>query len=278
MADGFELSDLIDMHVHTGPDIQPRFQDDIDAARSARDAEMKAILLKSHITLTADRAVLAEKQVPGIRVFGSLVLNSTVGGINPQAVEVALKMGAKEIWFPTFDAANHHGPEGRGRGYSILTEMGKLHNDVFRIIELIASSEAILGTGHISVNETLHLVEACRDIGLRKILVTHPEAAVIRMPVDVQKEIRGEDLYFERCFVDTTYVEGHATNMEELAYVIGEVGEESTVLTTDFGLKTLGSPVEAMREYLSGLLDQGLSEVDVRLMAGGNPSKLLGLS
>ena len=55
------LTGLIDMHIHTAPDVVPRLFDDCEATRAAAAAGLRAILIKSHVTLTADRAQLAEK-------------------------------------------------------------------------------------------------------------------------------------------------------------------------------------------------------------------------
>src|SRR5688500_3275177 len=99
-----DLTGAIDLHLHTAPDVVPRKLDDVEAARQAAARGMRAILLKSHATLTAGRAELVERLVPDIRVFGGLALNDAVGGLNPAAVEAALKLGAVEIWMPTLSA------------------------------------------------------------------------------------------------------------------------------------------------------------------------------
>ena len=147
---------------------------------------MRAILIKSHWTLTADRAAIAEKVVGGIRVFGGLALNTTVGWLNPRAVEVALQMGAAQIWMPTLDLA---GPGGYRRpGPIILHKDGTVRPEVFEILDLIRDADAILGSGHLAVSETIKLVLLARERGVRKILVTHPEAHFIEMPIAVQQE------------------------------------------------------------------------------------------
>ncbi len=43
------------------------------------------------MVITADRAEIASDQA-GFPVFGGIALNLPVGGLNPEAVEVALKM------------------------------------------------------------------------------------------------------------------------------------------------------------------------------------------
>src|SRR4029434_8272190 len=78
---------VIDLHVHSFPDVFGRNMDDVDVAQIAKSRGMRGIVLKNHISETASRAALAMKAVPGIEVFGGIVLNRAVGGINPDAVE-----------------------------------------------------------------------------------------------------------------------------------------------------------------------------------------------
>ena len=101
------LRDAVDLHVHTAGDVFPRLLDDVEAATMARDRGMRAIVLKGHVTGTADRAAVCSRQVPGISVFGALVLNGPVGGINPEAVDTAIRMGERVTWGPTMWSRNH---------------------------------------------------------------------------------------------------------------------------------------------------------------------------
>src|SRR5580704_19310849 len=95
------LEDAIDLHVHSAPDVDARRFNDLELAREAERAGMAAILIKSHQNSTVERAWLVSKVITGIQVFGGLVLNETVGGLNVAAVKLALAMGAKEIWMPS---------------------------------------------------------------------------------------------------------------------------------------------------------------------------------
>src|SRR5207237_844482 len=101
---------LIDFHVHCAPDVFGRSIDDDEEVTLARDGSLEALVLKNHVALTADRAWLVRKHVPGVKVFGGIVLNSAVGGINPEAVQWMWRMQGgfgRVVWFPTF-AADHH--------------------------------------------------------------------------------------------------------------------------------------------------------------------------
>lgn len=276
-APEFDLSGLIDMHIHSGPDSRPRYCDDVQAAREAKAAGLQAILIKSHITLTADRATIAESVVGDIRVFGGLVLNYAVGGLNPAAVEAALQMGAKEIWMPTKDAANERRRAGKTGGISIFSQTNKILDEVQEILDMTHQANAIFATGHLSVEEILALVNLARERGIRKFLVTHPDSPLIQMPIETQIGISGEGIFFERCYVDTTAAMNHATTVGEIADVIRKVGVDSTVVTTDFGLATLPPPVDGMREYLSGLARKGISSDEISTMTKEIPSYLLDL-
>ncbi|MBN1583493.1 MAG: histidinol phosphatase, partial [Anaerolineae bacterium] len=143
---GDELTGLIDVHIHTAPDVVPRRVDDLEAARDARDAGMRAIVIKSHVTCTADRAAIAEKAVGGIRVFGGLALNKAVGSLNPAAVDAALGLGAKIIWMPTHDAAHSCQVKGQAGGITLLDSEGDLRPEAGPILELIRDSNAVLST------------------------------------------------------------------------------------------------------------------------------------
>ena len=101
---------LIDFHTHAAPDVFGRAVDDDELAALAAARQMEAVVFKNHVALTADRAWLARKHVPGIKVFGGIILNGAVGGINTQAVEWMWRMQGghgRVVWFPTFDADNH---------------------------------------------------------------------------------------------------------------------------------------------------------------------------
>ena len=202
-----DLTGAIDMHIHAAPDVVPRKLDDLETARQAAARGMRAIVLKSHATLTADRAALVERVVPGVRVFGGLALNHAVGGLNPAAVETALRLGAAEIWMPTLSAAGD--PRRRaGPGLSVLNDHG-LKPEVHEILRLMAGGSAILGTGHLSPAEIMQLVPAAHAAGVRKILITHPEHPPVELPAPEQEELRDRyGVYFERCLITTNLGSG----------------------------------------------------------------------
>ncbi len=92
----------IDIHVHQAPSLFHRHYF-VDVVRDAQEKGLRAVVLKSHHMMTTDRASWAMEKVEGIDVFGSIVLNLVHGGLNPFAVDHALRMGAKVVWMPTID-------------------------------------------------------------------------------------------------------------------------------------------------------------------------------
>lgn len=271
------LRGAIDLHVHSSPDIDRRRFDDIELAREAARAGMTAVLIKSHQNSTVERACLVSKIVPEIRVFGGLVLNQTVGGLNPAAVHLALKLDARQIWMPTRDALNHRRHFHQPGGLSVFDENGELSAAVNEILGAMARSECILGTGHLSQEETFALVERASRVGVRRILITHPEWGPTFYSCAMQRRLADfPGVIFERCFVSTTHRCGFVP-FETIEEAIGEVGVERTVLSTDLGQPDTPPPVEGLRLYAERLRASGFSADDLRQMTQVNPAMLLSL-
>ena len=93
------MKGVIDMHVHTNPDLRTRAYDDFELCDAAVRVGARAIVIKTHLGSTVNRAYLTNRyneRVNGnndFTMFGAIVLNRCVGGINPVAVENALKLG-----------------------------------------------------------------------------------------------------------------------------------------------------------------------------------------
>ncbi len=281
-----DLSGAIDLHVHTAPDVYPRSVDDFGVVRRAEQEGMRAVLLKSHHTLTADRAAVAAKGA-GLAVFGGLALNRTVGGLNPDAVEAALAFGAKQIWMPTIHATHclktaeqemFRAEARKGvEGISILDGEGGLVPEIGPLLELIRDADVILGTGHLSPGESLALLRRGKDMGLKKMLVTHPLMSFIRFPDDGMREAvsLGARLEFDALSCWKTWP--GAVPPARTAAAIRAVGPSHCVLATDGGQASNPSPPAMLREFVASLSNEGISEADLRVMMCASPAQLLGL-
>ena len=74
------------MHVHTAPDLVPRKYTDIQLAKKYQAAGMDGFVCKCHQGDTAARAATVSEEFPSIKVYGGIVLNHAVGGLNEASV------------------------------------------------------------------------------------------------------------------------------------------------------------------------------------------------
>lgn len=286
------LRGAIDVHIHAAPDIVPRLLNDFELAEAARAATMAAIVLKSHHMLTADRAQIAQKACPEVKVFGGLALNfPACGGLNPEAVKVAIRMGAKIIWLPTLSAENHIektktrvtgnlGVMSQGFTPHPVRVVGDDHAvvpDLAEILALIAEADIILAMGHLSVPEIKTVAAAALSAGVRKVLVNHPELWLIGMSIEDQRELAVKGVMMEVCVRSVT-APGHAElSPRVLADRIAAVGAAHVVMATDYGQVDSPPAPEGMRWYIERMLECGISADDIKRMTKINPSRLLGL-
>jgi hypothetical protein len=189
-------------------------------------------------------------------------------------VELALKMGAKTIWMPTQHAENHlQKIEGRT---GVLSALDGRHvvSQLEDILRVIAEHDAILATGHLSVKEQLILIERAKALGVRKIVVDHPEAHIIAMPQSVQLQLINDyNVYMCRCSVYFDLKRAYASTLETLQ----NIGIKNTILSTDAGNIALPQWDELMTEQLEFFLQNGISTGQLDEMTRKNPAKLLAI-
>lgn len=282
------LKGAIDFHIHTGPDIYPRLLNDIEVAQQAKRAGMRAILIKSHVTITSDRAQIAQA-VTGLPVFGGVTLNWQVGGLNKYAVECAAKLGARQVWMPTTHAANYlkyvdHVPMFAKampkdiKGISILKEDGSLVPEIGPILEIIAKNGLILATGHLSPEEGLALIREAKKAGVGRIVVTHPVASFVNYsPDQMRQALSAGATYLEHVFNDCTPQVANPLPPSALGDAIKAAGPENCIMSTDSGQVVNPPPVKVMAWYIREMLRYGFSAKAIRTMTAGNPARILGL-
>jgi hypothetical protein len=269
------LKGVIDMHIHTSPDIKERRLDDIELAKEARRVGARAIVIKSHVVPTMDRARIAEKAVPGIHVFGGITLNTQVGGLNPSAVQNAISMDAKIIWLPTEYSSNDRKKKGKSDGIEVLKD-GKVVPELMEIMKMIAKNNVVMATAHLAPYETRVVVDKARELGVKKIVITHPEWPSVNMSLEDQRALDKYGVYFERCYarvVDGKWVKNLEMNLKAME----AVGYESTIVSTDAG--QIENPLwsEELLDYIVFLRKSGVSEKAIDKMTKENPAKLLEL-
>ncbi len=269
------LDGAIDFHVHSGPDSRPRSVNDLEVARMTRRAGLRGIVLKNHFTMTADRAALAMAQVEGLEIFGGVVLNRAVGGINAEAVRQMVQFDGgrgKVVWLPTFDAEYYVTAQGNSGAFVSVTLDGAPVPELAEIFALVAEHDLVLAMGHSAPEEVLVLIAEARRHGVEQILVTHvfsqrPSSAQMQQMADAGA-ILEIDWY-------AVYL-GNRT-VTEYASAIQEIGAEHFLMSSDLGQATSPSHVDGLRAYVNAMQGAGVTDDQIDLMLRRNPARVLGL-
>ena len=288
------LTGAVDLHYHSAPSPFPRKLDPAEAARHYDAAGFRAVVLKSHHHNTQmDVLTIKSTVLDGLRlqVFGGIALNGTVGGLNPRAVELSLRMGGKIVWFPTMSSHPHievHSHPGASgfptsalkltpeEPISVLDEKGRLKPEVHEIIELIREEDAILASGHLSPREIFAVFEAAKAAGVEKLVVQHPDF-VIGLSHDEARRLAGMGAYIEHS-IGMYAREREDRPIGQLQEWIEVVGAEQTTFGSDVGQATSPSPADVFQRVTELLIEHGSHENDVRKMIADNPGGLLGLN
>lgn len=282
---------VIDLHVHSHPDVFGRNLDDIDVAQLARAKGLRGIVLKNHVAETASRAALVMKVVPGIEVWGGVVLNKAVGGVNPDAVEWMHRTyggRGKVVWLPTFEADKHvrtlGKPDARGL---VVAPGGRVTPEMEAVLKIIARENLVLATGHVHPEEIIAVVRRGHELGIRSMLVTHAFTNVPGLSMAQAKELADMGAVIEVCFLQ--FLAGpnaplpfltHWTqvNAKHVAQAVKEIGAKSLVVSSDLGQSGNMTHPDGLEAAIAAMKREGIADEDIDLMMRKNPARLLGLS
>ena len=281
---------VIDMHVHSHPDVFGRNMDDIDVATLAKARGLRGILLKNHISETASRAALVMKVVPGIEVFGGIVLNNAVGGINPSAVEWMHRIyggRGKVVWLPTFESDKHvktfSKPDATG---IVVAPNGQVTAEMEAILKIIARENLLLATGHVHPEEIIAVVKRGRELGVKNILITHGLTNVPGLTMAQAKEVTGMGAVIEVCYLQFQAGPNaplafltHWTQIgaKHVAQAVKEFGARSLVISSDLGQSANITHPDGLEVAIGAMKREGISDADIDTMMRKNPARLLGL-
>ena len=76
-------------------------QADVGDEGGGQPLEADGGAIKSHYLDTAGRAGILRELYPELTIVGGIVLNCSVGGINPAAAERSAQAGGRMLWFRT---------------------------------------------------------------------------------------------------------------------------------------------------------------------------------
>jgi len=296
----FDVGGAIDLHVHCGPEGIPRRFDAVSLAEHVRSSGLGGVVLKSHATSTSNWAEIAYR-LTGTRLYGSIVLNHYVGGINPMAVRGALGPAhggvpyLKVVWLPTVHAAAHlTARHHEGETYDIPPEWcgGKVSNlaqpidqvesinvlapelqqRLDDVLRLVAQHDLVLATGHVGREEVFHVVQRAQDLGVQKIIVTHPCYDPPALGIQDLKALAASGAYVELSYI---LLDLGIVTFSQTADIMRGVGAARTVLSTDVGQIDRVSPAEGLAKLGSGLVEQGIPNEQIDIAMKENPRALL---
>jgi hypothetical protein len=282
------LPGAIDLYEHANPDILPRLGDDIDLARRAAEAGLAAVVHRHHYSPTAERAALA-RQVTGFRMLGAVLLNDSLGGLNPTAVELALEMEAVWVGLPTLSALAQRQrlfrmPVERtraltfGPGRLTLTgEDGRILPVVGEILELAAQHDVPVNLGYAGFPECLAAVRAAPRSA--RLVITNPLSTMGFTSDQLDELLRASSLVVEQtCYSlhPTGSYGGGEEGLERAAAMIRAVGPERTVLSSDGGMAGSPEPAQLLAWGCSKLLGLGISPAHIQDMTHSTPAWLIG--
>jgi len=288
---GPRIENAIDMHCHFGPDaikgaaMGHHGVTAVQAAREARDTGHRGLVLKSHSFASPQLAANLASEVDGLEVFGGICTDQPSGGLNVEGVATALAIGARIVWLPTVHShqewlngkAEHMGMI--GEGIRCIDADGRLVEAVRAIADLCRQYDAVLATGHITLEEHHAVVKAFAREG--KVLVTHAgeRMAGPHLTAEQARELAEMGAYVEltaQCCQPLWGMEPKTP--EQMVEQLRHIGCDHCVLSTDYGWTSdLPNPAVGLVSFLEQLWQHGISEEDLTTMAARNPARLLGL-
>jgi hypothetical protein len=275
-----------DLHVHVAPDVPERRIDDVALAHRCAEVGLAGFGLKSHYTSTAERARIVSAAVPGVRAIGTITLNWAIGGMNPLAVEIAAREGARIGWLPSVDSpaetAGRTEPkpgdkvpqwaklqhELRELGFSVeavevTDDTGGLLPETRLVLETIARHGMILATAHLGRNDTFAVADGAFAAGVQTVVITHPEFTCQNFSIEDQIALAEKGCLIERCL--TTPYSGKTT-YEHVFEGVRAVGVERNFFSSDCGNPDYPPVEDGLAIWADELLEAGFSDDEIRTM------------
>ncbi len=294
------LKGMIDMHVHGGPACIKRLHS-MEIAREMAEAGYAGFVIKDHHLPTPALAQVVTEEIrkeqeegklpgSGFTAYGSICLNAAVGGMNVNAVDAAVQMGAKVVYLPTISSPRHMEiqsgmfagaasvPE---RPVDICDENGNLTKETEEVLSYLAAhKDIVLATGHVAAWKLDKAMKRAIELGVERIFMNHPAHTIGASWEQIDEWVKLPGVYLEMQAVDIIGL----SNMGRFPFSMVEdffrhVPAEKAILSSDFGQPVNGSArsvVEGMVRYLEAVHERiGVSEKDIVTMIRDNPEKLM---
>jgi Family of unknown function (DUF6282) len=278
---------VIDLYVHAAPDLIERVDDDLALAVNLRDTGITAAVHRNHFTSTAERAHLVAAAT-GYPLLGALICSDVIGGLNPVAVDHALRMGAAWIGLPTLSAHHHRARTSAvpsparagvtfGPGQLRLTDVdGQLRSEVGDIVELARAAGVPVNVGYSSFAECRQLLVPHR-FGSVTFVVTNPlttpgwtlQELASAATGGLVVELTAFSLFIEqrRGASDRWLADARA--------IISTIGIDHVVLSSDSGIRGAPRSAELLAIACGQLASAGLTDDHLESLVGHTPARLI---
>ncbi len=287
------LDGIVDIYIHSVPDLLPRRMDDIGLAEEAKAAGLSAIVHRHHYSSTAERSALT-RSITGFPILGAVMLNDSVGGINPTAVDLALQMGAVWVGMPTLSARFlRQNPWGKsGPGYpkgamefgpgdlSALDDDGALTPATTAVLRMVADAGVALSLGYMSFDECLAVARAMAELGGEQLVLTNPTTAM-RLSDDELDTL----MTIPGVYVELTSYPIHpdgpggpgaaAPGIQRNVELIRRVGVDRAVVCSDGGKIDAPPPPQILAWALTEYAAAGITPDEIDVLVRVNPRRLV---
>jgi hypothetical protein len=274
------LTGAIDLHAHFGPDSYARQWDAFEVVKLAKERGMRGVVLKNHWTESAGLAQLLHKYgTQGIEVFGSVTLDTPVGGVNPMAVRYMADVEGswgRIVWMPTHDSEHEVHYNKETRATAIVSRGGTLIPEVFEVLDLIKERNLTLATGHVTPEEALLIMSEARKRGITRIIVTHPMLGpqFTNMSLPQMQEAVKLGGAIE---ITAGALNGDGPAKTRAIEAIKALGTQNVFIASDSGLVGTPNHPDALAMAAKSLRAAGFSELDLKRMFKDTPARLVGL-
>ncbi|MFQ5683150.1 MAG: DUF6282 family protein [Candidatus Binatia bacterium] len=251
---------------------------------------MRGVVLKSHWWPTINVVPYIVSAVKSnVSLWSSVTMNVIAGGPTTAVIEACAALGGKMVFLPTWSARNDILRKGfSNRIRAIYKKFDRLENPGFvftdanggllskakELIECCKSYRLVLGTGHVSWQESLSFAQAAHGVGFRNLVINHPLSPMIDAPIEALKQAADLGAFVEVCW---NQLAPGRIDSSELVAKVRAIGLNQVVASTDYFRPYSPNPPELMRMFLGMLHEGGLSKEEVKQVGCTNPARAMGL-
>ena len=142
---------------------------------------------------------------------------------------------------------------------------------------MVKRHNVILGTSHLGSHEALKLIEAAHDMGLERVVLTHPFFTPPNCSIaDIKKAVE-LGAFIEFCGGNALSPIPKPICLDLYKEAVDAVGTEKCVISSDCGHPRKTLPPETLRMFAQALMFKGVAQKDVEAMMKYNYDKLLDL-